>query len=115
MENTLDELQKKAGRVQHVYSKLVGPILSILVSATLLGMMAYLVFGGAFDIGVLADEHNVVRIPVVLLIVALPLGWLVELVGFTAGVSIISAVLGFWLLASIVSLIKTIKKLRSAK
>jgi hypothetical protein len=115
MDSKIDELQKTAGKIQHIYGKLVGPILSIIVPAALLAMIAYLVLGGAFDIGDLANEHGVVRIPVVLLIVALPIGWLIELVGVTAGVSIISAVLGLWLIGGIVTLIKRLKSLKSAE
>jgi hypothetical protein len=115
MDNKIDELRKTAGKIQYVYKKLVGPILSIIAPAILLGMVAYLAFGGAFDIGDIADEHNVVRIPVALLIVIIPVGWLIEFVGVTAGLSIISAVLGLWLIAGVVTLIKRIKSLKSAE
>jgi hypothetical protein len=115
MDNKIDELQNAAGKIQHIYKKLVGPIISIIVPAVLLGMIAYLVLGGAFNIGDLANENGVVRIPVVLLVVALPIGWLIDVVGVTAGVSIISAVLGLWMIAGIVTLVKRIKELKSAK
>jgi hypothetical protein len=115
MDDRINELQAKAGKVQHVYGKLVGPVISIIVPAVLLGMIAYLVLGGAFDIGDLANDNGVVRIPVVFLIVALPIGWLVEAVGVTAGVSIICGLLALWLVLGIVTLVKRIKGLKSAE
>ncbi|MDR1214523.1 MAG: hypothetical protein LBK54_10645 [Propionibacteriaceae bacterium] len=115
MDDRLDKLQNAAGKIQHVWGRLVGPVLSIIVPAVLLGMVVYLLLGGAFDIGNLADNNNVVRIPLVLLIVALPIGWLVEVVGPAAGVSIISAILVFWMVAGVVTLMKRIKRLKSAE
>jgi hypothetical protein len=115
LDSKIDELQNAAGKVQHVYGRLIGPIIAIIIPAILLGMVAYLVLGGAFNIGDLADGNNVVHIPVVLLIVAVPIGWLIDMVGVTAGVALISAVLGLWMIAGIVTLIKRIKGLKSAK
>jgi hypothetical protein len=114
IDSKIDSLQKTAGKIQNVYTKLIGPVISIIVPAILIGMLAYLALGGAFNIGDLADQNNVVRIPLVLLIVALPVGWLIELVGVTAGVAIIGAVLVLWLIGGIVTLIKRLKSLKSA-
>jgi hypothetical protein len=114
MDDRIEGLQNTAGKIQHVYGRLIGPIVMIIVPAVLLGMVAYLMLGGAFNVGDLADSNGVVRIPVVFLIVALPIGWLIEVVGVTAGVSIIGAVLGLWLIAAVVTLVKRIKGLKSA-
>ncbi|MDR1078136.1 MAG: hypothetical protein LBL55_05685 [Propionibacteriaceae bacterium] len=115
MDSRIDGLQKTANKVQNVYKKLVGPIISIIVPAALIGAVVYLALGGAFNIGDLADHNNVVRIPVVFLVVALPIGWLIEVVGVTAGLSIISALLGLWLILGVVTLVKRIKQLKSAE
>jgi hypothetical protein len=115
IDNKIDSLQKTAGKIQNVYTKLIGPVISIIVPAILIGMLAYLALGGAFNIGDLADQNNVVRIPLVLLVGALPVGGLMELVGVTAGGAIIGAVLVLWLIGGIVTLIKRLKSLKSAE
>jgi uncharacterized membrane protein YwzB len=109
MDNRIDELQATANKIQHVYKKLIGPIISIIIPLVLIAMVAYVAFGGVFDINNLADNNNVIRIPIVLLIVAIPIGYLIELVGVTAGLAIILAVLVIWLVAGVVVLIKRLK------
>jgi hypothetical protein len=115
MDDKIDALQKKAGKVQDAYKKLIGPIISIIVPAALIGVVLYLALGGAFDIGDLANENGVVRLPVALLAVAIPVAYFIDAVGATAGVSIICAVLAIWLAFGIVTLIKAIKNLKSVE
>jgi hypothetical protein len=51
----------------------------------------------------------------VLLIVALPIGYLIEAVGVTAGVAIIVGVLALWLILGLVTLIKRLQGLTAAQ
>lgn len=113
MSNGITGLQNVTDKAQHLYKRLVGPIISIILPAALLGVVIYFVLGGVFDVGDLADDNNVVRIPLVLIIVALPIGWLIDAVGVTAGVAIICAVLGLWMIGGIVSLVRRIKGLKT--
>ncbi|MDR1014042.1 MAG: hypothetical protein LBL86_03575 [Coriobacteriales bacterium] len=115
MDGRINDLQQTAGKIQNTYSKLIGPIISIIVPIALLAIVVYITLGGAFDVGALANENGVVRIPVVFLFIALPIGWLIDAVGVTAGLSIISAVLGLWLIGGIFGLRKALKGLKSAR
>lgn len=107
----LVKFQKKVQKVTMLWDRLIIPSVNIIISLFLILATVYLYLGGSFDISSLADENNTVHIPMILLIVLLPVGYLIDFVGVTLGLIIVTLVLCIWLTLSVSAFVKRVKEL----
>lgn len=96
-------------KITHVWNQLFFPVINIILSLILLFFVLYLFLGGHFNIANLSDDNNYVRIPYVLLIVLVPVGYLIDFFGEAGGLIILLILLFIWLIISTITLIRRVK------
>lgn len=113
----MNNIEQKITDVKNFIEKLkilTGPLLGMIISGGLIALTLYIIFVDKIDLNNLADANGTIRIPIVFLIILIPVGFLIDFVGETAGVLIIIVILLLIFILSVRKLIKNIKLIKNS-